>query len=1180
LGNHDPSPALRISLVEQATNSGADSLHQIMFLRTKRAARCDAHRDFGRPVFGVEPLFGAERFRLSKQRRVSAAESIGWGVPRLEQKEWVQPRVLRGASFLICGLICAVAAARAGWCQTTAAADAGDSSTFTAIDQDDPQIGTSSAPSPGSGLAWAGMTVRHISFEGVPADRLVPLAGHLAQAEGAPLTEENLTESLRQLYATGLYDTLEVAGTPEQGGVNVIFRGAPATFIGTVGVDGAPGPTLNTQLQRASQLEAGSRLTQAKMTRAMEQMRATLEDNGYYQPAITPAVTPHSKDQLADIAYRVVSGARAHVGTVTVAGDSGMTLADFRRYARLRAGAAVDHDTSSRALDGVQKHYQGEERLEADVKLESAQYNPATKAVDYKFSANRGPVVKVVVEGASIDSDRVKRLIPIYAEGSVDEDLLNEGNRHLRDYFQGRGYFDVKVDHTVQSLGSELVTIMYTVQLGARRRVERVSIEGNHYFDTDTLKDLLSIHAADVLDRHGLYSQALVSADVSTLVALYQNNGFSQVKVTTETSTAETVAADNPVSSSAARPAAIDGSAPLSVTYRITEGPQQLVGILEIKGNDHIPTATLTSLMNTTPGQMFSPRNLAGDRDTILTEYYSRGFGQAVITVTEKPEDANQQKVDVVFDVDEGKQLFVRNVLVTGLSVTRPQTVAQGITVHAGDPLNQTALTDTQRNLYSLALFNQVNPVIVNPAGGETNKTVLLQLTEARRWTLTYGAGFEAQTGQPQNNCAGATAAGVACSPNGKTGVSPRGLAEITRNNLFGREQSASLRGTYGLLEQSIGLQYQIPHFTPDRTFGFTFSGGYANSQDVSTYVASRLEGALRVTQSFNRPGSWFSRANTFIYEIDFRRVKVAASSLQVYPGAISALSTATRVGGPAFTWIRDTRDVPMDARRGTYSSFQEFLSGRIFGAQAEFNRIDTSNSSYYAFSKARFVVARNTRYGQVRAFGPGSNGLIPLPERLYAGGAVSLRGFSQNAAGPRDPETGYQIGGAGALTNSTELRLPPPMLPFFGNTVSFVIFHDMGNVFMNAGDAWASALRIHQPDSDACRDAVVTDPKGYPTGYDPTGTGPSNSTGQHGPCSFNYFSHALGAGLRYHTPVGPIRFDVSYNLNPPIYPVNINYSIPTPANNPPGAPPGFASAPYLGQAPHVLFFFSLGQAF
>ena len=139
------------------------------------------------------------------------------------------------------------------------------------------------------------------------------------------------------------------------------------------------------------------------------------------------------------------------------------------------------------------------------------------------FTANRGPVVKVVVEGAIVDPERIKHLIPIFEEGSVDEDLLNEGNRRLRDYFQRLGYFDVKVDHhagrSSARLGSDRVDILYTVQLGPRRRVEKVAIDGNHYFDSATLMDLLSVHAADVLDRHGVYSQALVSADVSALEA-------------------------------------------------------------------------------------------------------------------------------------------------------------------------------------------------------------------------------------------------------------------------------------------------------------------------------------------------------------------------------------------------------------------------------------------------------------------------------------------------------------------------------------------------------------------------------------------------------------------------------------------------------------------------------------
>jgi outer membrane protein assembly factor BamA len=277
-----------------------------------------------------------------------------------------------------------------------------------------------------------------------------------------------------------------------------------------------------------------------------------------------------------------------------------------------------------------------------------------------------------------------------------------------------------------------------------------------------------------------------------------------------------------------------------------------------------------------------------------------------------------------------------------------------------------------------------------------------------------------------------------------------------------------------------------------------------------------------------------------------------------VAPSEIAQESKAERVAGPGLTWIRDTRDSPLDAHRGTYTSFQEYLSAREFGAQVQFNRLDVSNSSYYSFDKGKYVLARNTRYGQERSFGTASEELIPLPERLYAGGTTSLRGFPINAAGPRDPETGYPVGGAGALINSTELRLPPPMLPWFGDTLSFVLFHDMGNVFTNASDAWVSALRIHQPDRTTC-ESLTPLPKNAPT----------NATGLISPCSYNYFSHAPGVGLRYHTPAGPLRLDFSYNLNPPFFPVIYNYSQTNVTAN-----------PHVGEASHFNFFFSLGETF
>ena len=1002
---------------------------------------------------------------------------------------------------------------------------------------------------------WIGLPVRRIAFEGVTADRLSPLPDQLAQTTGAPLTQENLAKSLRQLYAAGLYESVEAEGERDGDGIDLIFKGTPRMFIGTVTVDGAKGATMNAQLERASRLTAGTRFSQTKLDHALELMNQALADNGFYQPAITHHLTPHPEQQLVDIAFLVVSGQQARLGSVEVTGDPGMSTAVFRRDAHLKAGERMDHDTVNRALSGVLKHYQRQDHLEAEIKLESQSYSPKANKSSLRFLANQGPSVKVQVEGASIEQDDVKRLVPIFEEGSVDEDLLNEGNRRLRDYFQRKGYFDAKVDHQRLTPEPNEVRIVYTVTLGERRRVERVTVTGNHYFDSATLKDLLSVHAADLTDHYGLYSQALLAADVSALETVYKNNGFPKVRVAPEVRMEGTPSATEQATPPKPR------SAGLGIAYHVEEGEQQRVGTVTLEGNDHVTTAKLNPLLNTAPGQLLSQQNLAGDRDALRTNYLNLGFDQARVDVDEQPEEADPQKVDVVFHITEGPQIFVRNVLVTGLHYTRPDTTAKAIALHPGEPLNQTALLQTQRNLYDFALFNEVNTAVQNPNGDETHKTVLVQLTEARRWTLTYGLGFETQTGTPQNNCKGAEANGVICNPNGKTGISPRVLLDVTRNDLFGRDQSASIQGTYGLLEQKIDLVYQYPHFFGNRNFGLTFTGGYANSQDVTTYVASKLDAGLRLTENLNIPGSGISRANQFIYEFDFRRVKVSADSLQVGEPEIAELAAAVRVGGPGATWIRDTRDSALDSHRGTYTSFQEFVSNHGFGSQAQFNRLDMSNSSYYGFDKNKFVLARNSRYAQERAYGPASDELIPLPERIYAGGPTSLRGFSINAAGPRDAYTGYPIGGAGALINSTELRLPPPTLPGLGDTVSFVVFEDMGNVFRNSGDAWASALRVRQPDSSTCKTLATNSLSSYKP------SGPTTSIGLQGECSFNYFSHAPGLGLRYHTPVGPIRLDFSYNLNPPYYPIYEDYSHPS-------------RSPYIGHAGHFNFFFSLGQTF
>jgi outer membrane protein assembly complex protein YaeT len=804
----------------------------------------------------------------------------------------------------------------------------------------------------------------------------------------------------------------------------------------------------------------------------------------------------------------------------------------------LKQGSKVTRDTTTTALSRLRKQYQKNDRLEATVSVQKQTYIESRRQVDYDFHVNQGPQVKVVVEGVTISKSRMHLLVPIFEEGTIDNDLLNEGMHNIRDFVQQQGYFDATVDVKVIGEDSPQESVVFVVDRGIKHKVLAVTLKGNKYFSDDILRERMRVKKADAYQRSGRYSPGLVASDVSSIQALYRANGFDQAQITTDVKDSDT---------STGKPGQI------VVVYNITEGPQRKFGTVDLVGVNPSRLQDVKNLLNTQEGQPYSLVTLSGDRDTVLSYYLSHGFDQVKVDVQLRKVENDSTRTDVSLNVEEGQQVFVDRVLLSGLHFTRPKIVENKILVHPGDPLDQSALLETQRNLYDLALFNEVITAVQNPTGDAPRKNTLIQVTEAKRWNVTYGFGFEAQTGNPGGTTQ--TNNNSSYSPEGRAGVSPRVSLDVSRINLRGTNDSLTLHSTYGLLEQIAVLTLQNPHFMGKNNFSAAISGGYTNIQNITTFASSTLQGDFRITQKWKR-------TDTFIYDFLYRRVKVDPNSLRVSQDLIPLLSQPVRVGGPSLTWFHDTRQPnPLDATKGRYISVQTFLASSKFGSETDFWKLDGTYSTYYPLFKHRYTLARNTRIGYERPWGTNPNAgspvcqgvllttnptcnTVPLPERLYAGGATSHRGFGINAAGPRDLQTGYPVGGSAAFVNTVELRMPPPTLPYVGDSVSFVLFHDMGNVFQNPKDMFPSFLRFRQADRQTCRDSI------------------SQTIGT---CSFNYFSHALGIGARYRTPVGPVRFDFSYNLNPPIYPVIDDYN---------GKPP------YVGEGSHFNFFFSIGQSF
>ncbi len=1004
-----------------------------------------------------------------------------------------------------------------------------------------------SAPRLGNISSYAGLTVKDIRFPAIPdageQKRLVQL---IPLQAGQALDRDRLRESIQKLYATGRFADLRAeANRTEDGQVSVSFITAANYFVGVVTVEGTPGHPSPSQAVNASKLQLGELFTSEKLDRALVNLKQLMEENGYYRSSATVEKTEHPETQQIAITFHVHSGPQALVGEVLLTGHPLRTTERIEDIAHMHPGKPVSIQLVSNALDRLHKRYQKQDRWLAQVAIAKRSYRPEKNVVDYTFNIEPGPTVKITAEGFKISRGVFKRNVPVYEEDALDDDLLNEGRRNLLNYLQGRGYFDAKVQLKRQSdPDKNQLSVVYSIDPGQRHKLVKVEISGNRNvnqgFPAELLRARMQVQPTARFFANGRYSQGLLSDDVRGLEDLYRSNGFLDVKVTSSVQ-------DN-----------YQGHEnELEVNIKIDMGPQSRVGALHIVGNNARLDTPLPEL-NTEVGQAFSQSKIADDREIILNYYFNRGFPDATFEASAEPIAGTPNRMDVTFTIHEGEQVFVDKVLVSGMNYTKPFIVQREIQVKAGDPLSQTDMLKTQQGLYDLGIFSQVDTAVQNPDGTEPAKNVLVQVQEARRYTFTYGGGFEFQTGQPSGSQAA----------QGISGVSPLVSFGVTRLNFRGRDHTITFDARVGSLQKRGLLRYDAPRWLNNPNWTLSLTGFYDDTLDVTTFHSQRLEGSVQAEEKINK-------TSTIDYRFQYRRVQ--ATDVNISPNLIPLLSLPVRVGEPGFGYIRNTRDSDLETTKGTYNTIDEGVASSYFGSQADFNRILVQNSTYHAFGKNRrndrkFVFARSLRIGLETPFGgtinvepgqtaPPTSTLIPLAERFFSGGGNSNRGFSLNQAGPRDPLTGFPLGGSALVLNSLELRFPPPTLPYVQENLSFAIFVDSGNVFARGKDVLNSLLHWRQRDSSLCL-----------------------QPGTALQCNYNYLSQAIGVGVRYKTPVGPVRFDFGYNLNPPAFPscqATPNSSFPAPSNYCPATSTGLPHGYFDPQrVSHFNVYFSIGQSF
>ena len=967
---------------------------------------------------------------------------------------------------------------------------------------------------------WEGQPITRIEFDPpqqpLPSEELTRL---LPLKAGGTLRMDDVRDAIKKLYSTGRFADVSIDASPaeaNQVGSGVVLRISTELqyFISGVNISGEREPPNRNQLITASKLELGALFVESDLDQAIANMQEKLRVNGLYNATIQRRVDLRPEAEEANVYFDLDAGYRAHFDGIQLAGqlnhltDKEIKATGWHRGfgpIHLSGWREVNESRVETGVEKLRKNFQKGDRLEASVTLDKLDYHPATNTATPYLTIDSGPIVEVRTTGTKVSSGRLRELVPVYQERTVDRGLLVEGQRNLAEYFRSKGYFDAQVDFMQYDPEPNRTLIEYNITSGDRHKLKHIDITGNRYFDYATLRERMYLKTASFLRRrYGLYSERLLQQDEDNIADLYRANGFPDVMVM-----------HRPVQDNYG-----GERGDLAVEIQVNEGPQWLVNQMTIEGVPAADEAYLRSIIRSTAGQPYSPANVAADRDSILGYYYNNGYPAAQFESSQDPGPA-PNRVNLHYRVIPGVRQYVRGTLVRGLENTRPTLVANRIFLAPGDPISQSRIAQSQQKLYDLGIFSKVETALQNPDGEEESKYVLFHLDEARRYSFNFGLGAElARIGGSANSLD---------YPAGTTGFSPRVSFGVSRLNVLGLGHTVSLQTQVSTLRKRALLNYLVPQFEGHENLSLTFSPLFDDSNDVRTFSARRVEGTVQLAQKI-------SRTYSFQYRYTFRRVTLDQNSLKIAPQAVGLLNQPVRTGLIGSSFIQDRRDDPVNSHRGILNTIDLAYAYKAFGSETDFTRMLVRNATYYPIGRD-IVLARSLQFGYIQRWGGLSE--IPLSERFYSGGASTNRAFPDNQAGPRDPLTGFPIGGSALFFHSTELRFP-----LIGDSIGGVLFHDMGNVY---SDVTSISFRFHQQNLQ----------------------------------DFNYMVHSIGFGFRIRTPVGPIRADFSYSPNSPRF-FGFNGTINDLLNVPPSQVLCTSASPLCSNQ-HInsfQFHFSLGQTF
>jgi outer membrane protein insertion porin family len=813
----------------------------------------------------------------------------------------------------------------------------------------------------------------------------------------------------------------------------------------------------------------------------------------------------------------VVFTVRPHpiVAAVRIRGNFFVLERDLASLLRLRQAEPFREELVRGDVERLRRHYE-EQGYEATGVTGEISREGGQVRVTYRIVEGRPRVIgEVVLRGnKSLGEAEVLGVLGITRHSFFRDSDLQRGLDRLRDFYQRRGYLDVRA--TAQVAGTEgrlgflaalanplkgLLTlgpegyrlVAVTVEIDEGRRYEAV-FRGLSTFGEGDLRPLLTFQ------RTGFFDEEEVAAGRESILAFYQERGHYLAEVDAQ--------ADYETG---------------RVVYEVRENRPVTVAEVQVRGFTHFTEDWVRTRLEVraSPGSPLKASGLERDRRRIESWYGEEGFTQAEVPAPEVWPEASAAGAVVVYTVREGPRTLVRYVSLSGASALPPARLLEIAGLRGGEPYRAAALqtaVDRVRSAYARAGYPRC-VVTARPDFAEGRQFVDLRLTvdegrpqrlgavavtgnrrTARRVILRelplkpgspldpealakaksdlYDLGLfrEVRLTLPEPVAPEAPqdlVLAVRERPTGFVGFGLgyssderfRGFVEAGEQNLFGTGRGLRWKSKVSSIGYRHDLYYQEPWLLDFDLEGQT--DFYLESREEEGYDVERRGLALGVNRELKR-----RLVLTLRYRYEFVDYANVVPELTQELGPLESF----KIGSVSASFDYDRRDNPISPRRGSFHGGSVEFARPFLGGDASFTKYQLESSWYLPlWAGAEMAVALRGGFTQLLL----AAGDLPLSERFFLGGDNTVRGYDYKEIGPKD-DAGTPLGGNAFALGNLELRF---------NLLAKL----RGVLFFDGGELWAEQAGL-----------------------------PSSG-----------FKTAVGAGLRYETPVGPVRLDWGRKVQP-----------------------------------------------